>query len=188
MKRNPSISSVWSIWDPDALDGLDQQFQGDLARGSTATGRFQPRLLRRNGAIQLVAVKDQESINKRLQLADELKRSGGTMVREPQSETINGEELMIISAAVAITNSEGFLGIVGIDFRSSDLQASLEEIKFFESGFGRIVSHDGIVVAHPFHDRIGKIAPEWKKPDSESGKRVSRIYKAVMPRVLKPSP
>ena len=53
---NPGLLGVWTVWEPDALDGRDAMFAG--APGHDQSGRFVPFWHRHGGKVQLEANTD----------------------------------------------------------------------------------------------------------------------------------
>lgn len=82
-------------------------------------------------------------------------------VTEPYFYPVDGEDVLMISIVAPIISNGDFLGVVGIDITPDRLQAALSDLQLYQSGFGRLISHEGTVVTHPFTNRIGETAPEW---------------------------
>ena len=59
LESHPSLLSAWTVWEPDALDGRDAEFQN--ATGHDATGRFVACWHRAAGPLELVPVVGYES-------------------------------------------------------------------------------------------------------------------------------
>lgn len=51
LERHPEYWGVWTIWEPDALDGRDHEFANQ--RGHDASGRYAPLWKRTRGGLQL---------------------------------------------------------------------------------------------------------------------------------------
>jgi methyl-accepting chemotaxis protein len=78
------------------------------------------------------------------------------------------------------------MGVVGIDLGTDSIEKELGKLTLYETGFGRLISNEGIVVSHNDPSRIGKQAPEWMGEEREdvmsalaSGQSFTRISYSV---------
>jgi methyl-accepting chemotaxis protein len=77
------------------------------------------------------------------------------------SEPFTYNDKIYITIALPIKDQkDGVIGVVGADMDVQSLQTYIETTKVFESGFLRVLSNKGIVVAHPDIKRVGKFSGE----------------------------
>jgi methyl-accepting chemotaxis protein len=162
LSKNPGYLAVWSLWEPDALDGRDASHIGNTQLGSDSKGIFTPLLYLENGAPVLSDPAPDASAAYGEPFYTGAKSSLREYVTEPYFFPVDGVDVLMISLVAPIVRDGRFLGVVGVDVLPNQLQEQLGELKLYDTGFGRLISHEGIVVTHPFTDRVGKIAPEWR--------------------------
>lgn len=163
IEKHPEYLSVWTLWEPDALDGRDEMNIGKSGNGSDAKGIFTPLIYLENGRARLTepAPDAQAAYGEPFYLG--AKESMKEYVTEPYLYPMDGEQVLMISMVAPIIRDGRFMGVVGIDITPERLQEQLDQLSLYDSGFGRLISHEGTVVTHPYPDRIGKMAPEWKE-------------------------
>nr|WP_210424588.1 methyl-accepting chemotaxis protein [Marichromatium bheemlicum] len=145
---NPGFVGLYTIWEPNAFDGMDAEFANAL--GTDASGRFIPYWGRtRNGELALEAAHDFDVPG----TGDYYlipKRTGEEHVQPPYLYEVQGREQLITSLAVPIMNNNRFRGVVSVDVGLAHLQGLIEEVaaKLYD-GRGKIalVSYDGTLVA-----------------------------------------
>ncbi|AFG37174.1 methyl-accepting chemotaxis protein [Spirochaeta africana] len=163
--RNPEFIAVWSMWEPDVLDGLDADFAGLSEFGSDANGTFAPFLFRDAGEIVVeapTAAQEYQEDFYRRPITDR-----NDYLTEPYYYEIDGEDVLMISLVSPVLVNGEAVGVVGIDITPSVLQRELEGVQLYETGFGRLISYGGIVVVHPFAERVGNVAPEWDAENTQ---------------------
>lgn len=115
LKSHPGIFSVWTVWEPNALDGDDRSYR--LKPGHDASGRFVPCWHRGSGEPMLVPVAWYEDPEH----GDWYwtpKRSLTTCRLEPIDYQF-GPLRVCISGQISPILGEGrFLGAVGVDFKA----------------------------------------------------------------------
>ena len=159
LEANPAFVGVWTCWEPDALDGLDAQFAG--SDGYDETGRFVPYWYRSADQIlyePLVGYTEPGAGDSHLLARD----SGDEVVMEPYPYELGGKTVVMTSLVVPIFSSDGkVLGTAGIDITLDYLQDFFGDIQVYKTGFGRLLSAQGIVVTHPDTSRIGELIGEF---------------------------
>jgi methyl-accepting chemotaxis protein len=162
MRNNPEYLAVWSLWEPNAIDGADDRYVNNQRLGSDSRGIFTPLIYRENGDAVLTDPAPNASEAYEEAFYSGAKKNLREYVTEPYYYPVDGKDVMMISLVAPIIRDGRFLGVVGLDILPDRLQQELGELKLYESGFGRLISHDGMVVTHPYPERIGRTAPEWE--------------------------
>ena len=132
-----SIKSIW-IQAPGALIGRGQA-QVELVFSSNGTVREQA---------------FPETYKQAARQAATLKNIMGT-------NPVLREGKLVFSIIAPIQNAKGdLLVIVGIEVDGDELQQFISGQKIYQTGFARILSNNGVVVAHPETKRLGKYSGE----------------------------
>ncbi|MDR0707981.1 MAG: cache domain-containing protein, partial [Treponema sp.] len=152
-ENNSDIASIWTCWEPNALDGLDAQYVN--TEGTDATGRFTSYWVRTNGNISLEALEDYEDPTTGGYYLIP-RRTGKETIVEPYFYTIDGVSTLITSLVVPIKKNGVVVGAVGIDIPLSKIQASVEAIHPYEGSIAAVFSNGGIVAGHFDPSRLGK--------------------------------
>ena len=156
LERDPRVLSVWTVWEPDALDGRDKDFRG--VPGHDQTGRFVNAWLRGKDAVVLAAQADydKEGAGNYFLLP---KKSLQETVIEPFFRSSTGkkeDEKQITRFVVPIMLGTTFAGVVGLDLDLSSLAVYLDKVKPYETGYALVVSSSANRVYHPRKDLLGK--------------------------------
>ena len=153
LEANEDIRGVWACWEPNALDGMDDQHKN--TDESDRTGRYIPYWQRDNGNIVLTPLVDYETDG-----AGDFylmaKNTGQETIMDPYEYVIGGESVLLTTVAVPIKDKNGnILGVTGIDLALSDLQ----NIVFDDGGFKSIntfvLSNNGTYLINPDIDAVG---------------------------------
>ncbi|ADH98498.1 methyl-accepting chemotaxis protein [Salisediminibacterium selenitireducens] len=87
-----------------------------------------------------------------------------TEEREHLAEPVmdgDGDEARMVSAiSLPIYDDDERIGMTTVIFSLDEIQMLTEDVMLFESGFGRLLSNEGIVAAHADVSRVGNIAGE----------------------------
>jgi methyl-accepting chemotaxis protein len=145
LENNPDLLSVWSVWEPDALDGKDRSFSGKP--GYDQSGLFAPAWIREDAA-----------------LVRKSKAPAGVGVEketllEPFFSSYTGQksdEQYISSFIVPIKVDGKIVGRVGVDFALKSLGDQFSAVKPFGTGYLIIASNQGTRVYHPKADLVGQ--------------------------------
>ncbi len=159
VEDNRQFFGIWTLWEPDALDGGDARYAGRSNLGSDAAGRFTPYFVRVGGAIALEIPEAEGGYAADYYTVPRNTRN--EYLTEPYLFPVQGKELLMITTAAPIIVDGKFLGVVGIDILTDSLNEELSKLALYKTGFGRLISNDGTVVTHADASRIGKKAPEW---------------------------
>ena len=173
LKENPSFIATWTLWEPNAFDGLDKKYAGTL--GHDKTGRYIPYWSRVGDKINLEPLIDYETPGPGdyYLLA---KNSGEAVILNPYLYPIGGKEVLITSIVVPIKIEGKFVGVAGVDISLDSIQKINNSIKLYKSGFGTIISNDGTIVAHKSHNLVGKNS--YNLVDSKSVNKIKSAIKS----------
>ena len=152
LSQNPDFLGIWTIWEPDALDGEDSLYKD--TEGSDGTGRFIPYWYWSGGNIYNLPCEAYEvpGDGDYYLLA---RNSGMETILDPFEYEIEGKKILMTSIVAPIIDNNKVLGVVGIDISLEALQSISDEIKIMETGYGTIISNSGIYVTHPVKELVG---------------------------------
>ena len=128
IEKNTAFPDVWAVFEPNAFDGNDANFKGDV--GTDETGRFIPTWSRdKDGGGVLEANKDYETTGPGdyYQVPRTRKRES---VIDPYPYTLNGKQVLLSSFAVPVMDKQWkILGVVGVDLDLSSIQAMVSSLQ-----------------------------------------------------------
>jgi DNA-binding CsgD family transcriptional regulator len=121
LESHPRYLCVWSVWEPDALDGRDRDFVG--RQGHDGTGRYIPLWNRGRGAIALEPNVHYETPGVGdfyLRPRRELREA----VIDPYDYPVAGAHRLIISQAAPVFFAGRCVGAAGIDIAVAEIPAA----------------------------------------------------------------
>jgi len=148
LEKDQSFNGVWTLWEPNALDGKDSEYAG--MPGYDETGRFLPLWNRDTGKIQQVAIVDYETGD----FYNLPKQTGQETVTNPYLYPVDGEYSPMSSIVVPIKYNGQFVGVAGVDVLLNTFQDKVVKIKPYERGYASLISNDGVYVADMKEDNI----------------------------------
>lgn len=128
--ENPSYLGTYTLWEPNAFDGLDSEFQGQSAHDET--GRFIPYWIRSDdGSIAVIPLEQYETpgIGDWYILPRENKTE---MTFAPLIYPINGVDTVMASFVVPIIYNDTFYGIAGVDAPITFVQEIVDSIDLYK--------------------------------------------------------
>jgi putative methionine-R-sulfoxide reductase with GAF domain len=160
--KNPSFLGTYTLWEPNAFDGLDSQYVRAVAHDST--GRFIPYWIRdSDGIIHTEALYQYEMPGEGDWYI--LPRSTRKeVVIAPVIQRIQDIDVVIASFVVPITYNDQFYGIAGVDAPIGFVQQLVDDIDIY----------DGSTDAVLFTSK-GTLIAARKRPEL-SNQHVSQIY------------
>ncbi|WP_010254288.1 methyl-accepting chemotaxis protein [Treponema primitia] len=148
LEANPNFIGIYSVWKPDALDGMDAEFAGQT--GYTDKGQYAAWYSRASGEIEYKTWKNYRSVT--MIAAEE--------VYEPEAQIVNGKTAYTfnISVPVIAQGSNEVVGVVGINVIIDGLQGYVENIikNNNEIDVMSVYSKNGTVLASIVPERVGK--------------------------------
>jgi len=172
LSDNPKYLGVWSCWEPNALDAMDEQYRNTA--GTDGSGRFISYWAWVDGKITLSPLSDYNTsgAGDYYLLARD---SGKETLLEPFTYKIGGEEVLMTSVAVPIQGKSGaVVGVVGIDISLAELQKLEFDKGSYNSAYTYILSNTGICLYHANTSIIGS-----NVKDVDKNEKMPEILAAV---------
>ena len=148
---NPELLAVWSVWEPNALEGNDQLYAN--VPGSLPNGRFAPFWYRSDSDIVLDVFEAPGDGDYYL-LA---KNSGHAQLLEPYTRNYDGKLVLVSSVAFPIysRNRSRVLGVAGVDINLDKVHQLCQSIRPYTDALSALFSNSGLIVSHFIEPRIG---------------------------------
>ncbi len=146
LERNPLFTGVYTAWEPNALDDLDDLYKD--TDGNDATGRYVPYWSRnKQGEIAMKPLIDYAVEGP----GDYYQRPQKTKTEcliDPRIYPVHGQPTLMTSLVVPVMVGTTFYGIAGIDLQLDFLQAISDDVEGLYDGAAKIViiSHNGTLV------------------------------------------
>jgi len=154
LETEDSIYQIYTIWKPDAVDGMDSRYIGRT--GSTNTGQYGITFIKENDKITSRLSLDVAASMAYLNGPNKLK----DRVENPTARNVNGKDTYILRMVVPIINSrtKEVVGDVGGLLVIDALQTIvLNTIKNYDEIVLMVIySGDGTIMGHFIPERIGK--------------------------------
>ena len=159
LKRQPGLLSLYTVWEPNAIDGQDERHQGDTAAGYDEQGRFTPwwhKTLDGDVTVEPIG----ETVESQTRLPSGVREgeyylcpreNRTTCVLDPMPDTVNEQQVLIASFNVPILVGGAFKGVVGADVPLDFIQRQLVKANGrLYGGVGRmaLVAGKGTLVAY----------------------------------------
>lgn len=154
LSNNSKILSVWSVWEPNALDGMDAEYINRL--GGNETGRFGSTFCKVSTGIRLDPSPEAEVETSKYYSYPKKSRHEELIPPYLYKYESGGPEYNIVTLSVPIIHDNQFLGVVATDFNLSDIQEFIGQ----SSVKSIVYSSDGTIAAHYDKTKIGKTLPE----------------------------
>jgi len=158
VNNKETVVGVWSVWEPDALDGHDGTSAG--LPGSDNSGRFLPYWYIAYSTAQVTSTTGYESKTEGAfyWLA---KESGQEVILEPYSKYINNENIFVTTFSVPVFDKKAQVcAVAGVDIPLSRLQDTEYDYGKFKAAVVYVCSAEGTVVAAPDAAFLGKSLSE----------------------------
>ena len=160
LEQNPTILGLWTVWEPNAFDGNDLLYINK--QGHDKTGRFVPYCNRFGNSIAIEACTDYDNPGEAGNYYSIPMRTGIEYIGEPYTYKVQGNDINMISIAIPIRVKDKIVGVAGIDISSETLITYQSKIKLYNTGFAKIITNRGTIVADVDKSEIGKKSGEWQ--------------------------
>ena len=171
----PYIINLFTVWKPNALDGMDAQYTSRA--GSTPTGQYAITFAKETGELRKRSSND---ITVHMEHIDG-PNARKERVEHPTPRTVNGKETYLVRMMVPIINNKNneVVGGIGCLFDINTIQPILESTIEMNEEIAIMVlySGNGFILAHFLPERIGSMLYEV---DKEYGDDIQAAYQAVL--------
>lgn len=155
LKGNPDFSAIWTVWEPDALDGNDARFAGRV--GADTTGRFAPLWYRNGDRLELESHRSHDASGS-ANYYQLLKAEAKEHVFDPMPRPIGGQEIEAVVVGVPIAYNGETLGALGVHVPMAGLHELIGAIRPYETGSAALIGTNGVYISHPLPSKLGKVA------------------------------
>jgi methyl-accepting chemotaxis protein len=157
LEKYPELLGAWTIWEPNALDGLDAEYANTA--GSDGTGRYIPWWRRSGNSIAIEACVEYDTSDYyQIPL-----RLGQEMLAGPDIWDIDGTPTLMIDLCLPVKRGGRVIGAIGLDIKITTIQDKIADLKPFGDGLAAVYSNGGIVAAHFDPARIGRPMQDTEK-------------------------
>jgi len=174
LTSQPNVMQIYTVWLPDAIDGMDSQMIG--RPGSASSGQYAISYSRENGSIEAVVCPLLDSTMVWLNGPGSRRPS----VPDPFFRNIQGKNILMVNMVTPIISSDTdkVVGAVGMLMDVEMMQPIVEETIKANDVIAAmaIYTNDGTILAHAYPDRIGK---NMKEADTVYGDYMEEALKAV---------
>jgi methyl-accepting chemotaxis protein len=174
LNNNSNFARIFSIWKPNAIDGMDTRFIG--RPGSTPTGQYAMTWGRDTGTIEVKPNLIIDEINAWMNGPNALK----TRLENPTPFKNNGKDTFIIRIGVPITRgtTKEVVGHLCVLIDIAPVQSTVEKaIKDYDEISAMVIySGNGMIMGHLVPERVGKMLSDV---DTIYGKYIKEADKAV---------
>jgi methyl-accepting chemotaxis protein len=146
LEQNTWFMAVWTVWEPNALDGRDYDYAD--AVGHDATGRYVPYWNRMYGDIDVEPREDYDTPG----AGDYYlvtKANNQETVFDPIEYTVDEKTALKTVLTVPIRFEGEVVAVVGIDIPLRSFEPIIKQVKLYETGYGFLMANNGILAAHP---------------------------------------
>jgi len=174
LAAQPNIQQIYTVWLPNAVDGMDDQMIG--RQGSSSTGQYAIAFSRENGTIEAVVCSFLESTMTWLTGPDSKIQS----IPAPFFRKIQGKNTLMVRMVTPIIDSmtNQVVGAVGMLMDIEMMQPIVTQTIKANDVIAAmaIYSNDGTILAHAYPDRIGR---NIKEVDTVYGEHMQAAAKSV---------
>lgn len=168
LRENQDIYSIWDSWEYKSfVPGYDKDY-----------GRFVITTWREGSQIKWLY--DERSMSGDPPIYGKYKALGVEAIWEPYVDQVttgkSDIKLMITYFSPVYVNNT-FSGIVASDVSLESLQEMISKIKPVKGSFAYLISHEGIIAAHPSKDFINKKVADAFKKENEKEQITERVSK-----------
>lgn len=149
------VLSLWSDWEPMALDSLDAQKLG--TPGSSSSGRCSATTFRKANAVELKNTNgdlDETSLNSEYYTGP--KNSKGIYVTKPYLDSYDGgPKILMISVSSPIMVDSKFKGVIGTDINISTINQQIKDFLKEQNGRFFVVDADQNLTIYDKEENVG---------------------------------
>jgi len=151
----PDIVNFYTVWKPNALDGMDSSYIGRT--GSSPSGQYAITYTRETGEIYGRTTTDIEGSMAHITGPNARKER----VENPERRTLNGKETLLLRLMIPIINrrTNEVVGGVGCLLDTSFIQAAVQKTinEYDEISAMTVYSGNGMIIGHLVPERVGQM-------------------------------
>jgi len=174
IKLEPDLLQLYTVWKPNAIDGMDSQYIG--RPGSTPTGQYAIVYTRETGDLAVRASEDIEASMAYFNGPNSKK----DRVEQPFVRTVAGKDMHVIRMMTPIINprTNETVGGVGMLLNTDVIQPVIMNTISDNEEVALMImyTNNGTILGHFLPDRIGKLMPD---ADKEYGNLIQSAFQAV---------
>ncbi|MDR0644767.1 MAG: response regulator [Treponema sp.] len=174
VEDNPEVIGACTVWEPNALDGLDAQSAG--APGSNDAGRFVPYWSKTKAGVQVEPLVGYDVPGEGEYYLIP-KQTGNEALTGPYFYPVDGVNMFMATVTAPIKNKGRFVGIVTRDIEMSIIQRQLGRIKPYEGAVAALYNSNGLIVGHFDAARVGKAMMETEQ--DIAGSHLAELVQAI---------
>jgi methyl-accepting chemotaxis protein len=153
MESNPQFRGMFTIWNPNVIDGRDAEFAN--TPGTDSSGRYMTWYTRRDGSLEKRSLTAYNYYN---DVITETNLNEPTISSPYFSAVVDSNAKVLVTriSCPIRTGSGEIIGRVGVIVDFSATSAALSAIKPYNTGRAILYANDGTIAAHYREDMIGK--------------------------------
>ncbi|MDR3115194.1 MAG: methyl-accepting chemotaxis protein, partial [Treponema sp.] len=153
VEANEDILGAAMVWEPNALDGLDNAYAGVV--GSDAQGRFVPYWSKTKAGVSMETLTGYDiPVDGDYYLIP--KQTGKALLNGPYMYPIDGVDTLMVTVSSPIMQGGRFAGVVTRDIAINQIQEQLETINPYPGTVAMVYSYNGSIAGHFDKTRLGK--------------------------------
>ena len=144
LSSNRALVSIYSLWKPNQLDGMDAAYANAL--GSDETGQFISGFTRERGWIEQKAFGEYKYL-----LNEDSPNMGpenNSTISAPSPRFQWGRNIFVIDIRIPIVEDFDTVGVVGVSINLEQLQFLIEPIRPYGTGQTMVCTTSGMIIAH----------------------------------------
>ena len=147
-EHNDLIVGAGTIWETNAFDGKDSEYVNVGTYGPS--GHFSAYASFRGGRL------DVSELDSSSEYYQRSKRERMATVTGPFEYPIDGKTVLMITGSSPVIINGSFKGMACTDITLEVLSDMITKVKVYDTGFGVLLTREGLVVAHPDASRVNK--------------------------------
>ncbi|MFC2151362.1 GAF domain-containing protein [Bacteroidota bacterium] len=182
LEANTDFVAIWSTWEPNSIDNLDYLYVNQ--KGSSILGNFGHMYYKVGGIIKFDESVESNAIavysGEYYQMPKNTRKE---VITDPYyySYTKDADnEIHETSIAVPIISDNNFLGVIGADIQLAQFQEIIDNVKPFENSIAFLMANNGVYVANPNPEWVGKSVIEVFPEEAKKQKVMEHIVEGEL--------
>ena len=171
---NQILLDIYTLWQPDGLDGMDELFIN--TPGSDETGQFISGFTRMLGFVERKTFEQYKPL-----LDDEVFALSYGRISEPIPTAFVFGETWVVDIQIPILRGNDLVGLIGLSINLERLQFLIEALRPYNTGRAMVSSRTGLIVAHYQSQMRGSNLTEAIRQDTHfENSNYDEIYQAIL--------